>query len=140
MGTTKIPLLRRIINAAEGDDYSFSSRFHPACPELHQILPDRHAADVQNHFIQDDNGITGPDWGRSELVFGCFLTKSFHHIGSLSGTFRSVLVSSSLCLYDLLQYKQKNTDLSSSFFPIFCFVITVQSSVSSALICCLLIF
>ena len=26
----------------------------------------------------DDNGITGPDWGRSEVVFSCFPPGCFH--------------------------------------------------------------
>ena len=30
------------------------------------------------HF--DGNGITGPDWGHSEVVFGCFLSGCFQHI------------------------------------------------------------
>lgn len=27
----------------------------------------------------NDNGVTGPDWGHSELVFGCFLQRCFQH-------------------------------------------------------------
>ena len=32
-----------------------------------------------NHFI-DDNGITGPDWGHSEVVFNCFPIRCFQQI------------------------------------------------------------
>lgn len=36
---------------------------------------------ANNHFI-DDNGITGPDWGHSEVVFKCFCSKMLSAPGS----------------------------------------------------------
>ena len=41
----------------------YLSRFHPLCFIL-RPLP------ATKPLHSDDNGVTGPDWGRSELVFG----------------------------------------------------------------------
>ena len=51
------------------------SRFHPAC---HGIL-----FRINQSHLFDDNGITGPDWGHSEVVFGCFPIRHFHLAASL---------------------------------------------------------
>ena len=48
------------------------------------------------HF--DDNGITGPDWGHSEVVFKCFRDRRLPAYISLSGTFHILLFSSTCCL------------------------------------------
>ena len=40
----------------------------------------------ENLFIGDDNGVTGPDWGRSEVVFTELLTDDLHQIIILSET------------------------------------------------------
>ena len=48
------------------------------------------------HF--DDNGITGPDWGHSEVVFKCFRDRRLPAYVSLSGTFHILLFSSTCCL------------------------------------------
>lgn len=55
----------------------------------------------------DDNGITGPDWGHSEVVFGCFPIRCFQHFTSLSVTFHSLLVSSTCCFiaFSVVHYK-----------------------------------
>lgn len=77
------------------------SRFHPNCSMLN--------IKTQNHSY-DDNGITGPDWGHSELVFKCFLSRysqlrlfiiNIISRVSLSGIFHILLVSS-------LYYPYKN--------------------------------
>ena len=52
----------------------------------------------------DDNGITGPDWGHSEVVFGCFPIRCFQHFTSLSVTFHSLLVSSTCFLFLFLWF------------------------------------
>ena len=38
---------------------------------------------IHSLFITDDNGITGPDWGRSGVVFRCILPDPFHLPGPL---------------------------------------------------------
>ena len=48
----------------------------------------------QSATQKDDNGITGPDWGRSELVFGCFFAEVLPPNAPLSVAFHSLLVSS----------------------------------------------
>lgn len=35
--------------------------------------------EVSQKPLTDDNGITGPDWGHSELVFNCFRKRCFQH-------------------------------------------------------------
>ena len=52
------------------------------------------------HHSFDDNGITGPDRGRSEVVFKCFLNRLLPAYAALSGNFRILLVSSSRFLYE----------------------------------------
>ena len=76
------------------------SRFHPACSAA-QSCQD---AKPLNY---DDNGITGPDWGHSEVVFDCFLIRCFQHFTSLSVTFHSLLVSSTCCFiaFSVVHYK-----------------------------------
>ena len=77
------------------------SRFHPACSATlcH--------ARISKPLNYDDNGITGPDWGHSEVVFDCFLIRCFQHFTSLSVTFHSLLVSSTCCFiaFSVVHYK-----------------------------------
>ena len=45
-------------------------------PVLHSLSGIRNKTTLSAY-----NGATGPDWGRSELVFGYFRPRYFHHIG-----------------------------------------------------------
>ena len=88
------------ITHCKGRVHSFS-RFHPACSATlcH--------ARISKPLNYDDNGITGPDWGHSEVVFDCFLIRCFQHFTSLSVTFHSLLVSSTCCFiaFSVVHYK-----------------------------------
>ena len=79
----------------------------------------------------DGNGITGPDWGRSEVVFGCFPPKRFQPAALLSGTFHIVLVSSMLyfilvnfiiALIAVLSTEDSPKELT---FPSFCYLMSL---------------
>ena len=85
------------ITHCKGRVHSFS-RFHPACSATlcH--------ARISKPLNYDDNGITGPDWGHSEVVFGCFPIRCFQHFTSLSVTFHSLLVSSTCFLFLFLWF------------------------------------
>ena len=74
-----------------------STRFHPACSAA------RSCQDTKP-LNYDDNGITGPDWGHSEVVFDCFPIRCFQHFTSLSVTFHSLLVSSTCFLFLFLWF------------------------------------
>ena len=50
----------------------------------------------------DGNGITGPDWGRSELVFNCFRQRCSQHLHLSLLPSGNLLVSSTLFLISLL--------------------------------------
>ena len=89
------------ITYCKGRVHSFS-RFHPACSAA------RSCQDTKP-LNYDDNGITGPDWGHSEVVFGCFPIRCFQHFTSLSVTFHSLLVSSacSFISFSVVHYKRR---------------------------------
>ena len=90
---------------------AFKSRFarQKSTPEsysfaIRQQVSDSSLNKIQKNLNYDDNGITGPDWGHSELVFNCFRKRCSQHTNistfaaSLSDTFHSLLVSSTCCL------------------------------------------
>ena len=60
-------------------------------------LAEKYGQDVMT-MVGFLDGITGPDWGHSEVVFNCFPIRCFQHFTSLSVTFHSLLVSST-CFY-----------------------------------------
>lgn len=49
------------------------SRFHPNCSQLQLKLQIKAT-------LTDDNGITGPDQGHSEVVFKCFQLRCFQQM------------------------------------------------------------
>lgn len=74
------------------DDYSRGSTLLVLCAQ--SFLP----TSYQNLFI-DDNGITEPDWGHSEVVFSLIPNKAFPANMLLSGLFLNLLVSSTFFLF-----------------------------------------
>ena len=86
---------------------AFKNRFarQKSTPESYSFVIRQQVSDsslnkIQKNLNYDDNGITGPDWGHSELVFNCFRKRCSQHTNvstfaaSLSDTFHSLLVSS----------------------------------------------
>ena len=69
------------------------SRFHPNC-----FRPGASASD-RNHLF-DDNGVTGPDWGRSEVVFSPLPLGMLPATASFSGSFHGLLFSSTFSTQD----------------------------------------
>ena len=68
---TKFPITQKIPDTAF---LQYQGRYaYRGSTHLHlSVLPDIHlltACPFQRNLILDDNGITGPDWGHSELVF-----------------------------------------------------------------------
>ena len=70
------------------------TNFHniPAVPPLlasfsvlHSAFAKKNTADTRLH--SDDNGVTGPDWGHSEVVFKCFPRRCFQPDTSCSVTY-----------------------------------------------------
>lgn len=81
---------------------SLYSRFHPDC------------FGKTTHY--DYNGITGPDWGHSEVVFKCF-RQGTHTRRPLSVTFHILLFSSTCCLRSSnLDYNTDTTFVNSKLF------------------------
>ena len=60
----------------------------------------RFSASVTGESQNDDNGITGPDWGHSEVVFNCFPKRCFQHNDAYTPRHLSLLHSA---IYSSLQ-------------------------------------
>ena len=81
-----------ILSNHRGEPFFLVSRFHPICRIHFSCEKCRSTTSL------DDNGITGPDWGHSEVVFRCFPIRRFQHFTSLSEMFHILLFSSSCSL------------------------------------------
>ena len=79
---------------------------------IDSCIHSRFARQKSKRSQNDDNGITGPDWGHSEVVFNCFRKRCFQHtiafalVASLSVTFHNLLVSST-CFHIFIDCSSK---------------------------------
>ena len=79
-----------------------STRFHPGYPSSCHLPATRTAKTGSSDLSFDGNGLTGPDWGRSELVFNCFRQRCSQHLHLSLLPSGNLLVSSTLFLISLL--------------------------------------